>query len=168
MSDEWARLSFMRFRPAQVEQITGQSPDLQRKRIERFFDFPDAFWHTGGTHRRYTWVGVQMIAVFGDVLSDLGSASIATAALLRESPPHLTRSDVFEADFRDRPNGDLYLLRWFGSEDHQYFTTTNLADARRLFGDHWFGRAYIYNLSGMQRRLVANALPMLQAPPAAA
>jgi len=152
----WDSATFgMDFKPAQVEAITGYSASLQRKWAERHFDFRGSQSVVGGEgkHRWYSWVGVQMLTLFGDVLTDLGSATEARAALMVDPVPGLTRHsrDLFEQDWRDRPRGgDIVLVRDFGAINPLFLTssTSNLSLP---------SRGYVYNLSALQRRLAERA-----------
>jgi hypothetical protein len=169
MSDDWPTLCFARFRPAQVEEITGVSVDLQRKWIERHFDFHDWPLHfaagSGGAHRRYRFAGVQMMAVFGDIMRDVGRADVAKAAILRPVGPAYGETDGFSSDRFEvdlRANGDFFLVSSFSREGPPTLLGADAPNLARLLGESWAPRAYVYNFSAMQRRLAERALPMVR------
>lgn len=169
--DSWHSLMSRRFRPSEVEAITGHSTTMQRKWIERYFDFADGSYHLGmldsgmRSHRRFSWVGVQLIAVFGDVLSDLSNAENAQMAL-RSGGNEESVDDLWNHDLRERSEGDIFAIHFPDRPHDQRFTTTNLKYLPSIIGDHWGNRAYLYNISGMQRRLVNAASKIGHAIPA--
>lgn len=155
---DWNELATSRYlKPAMVALLTGYPQPLQRKWAERHFDFRKvpALWNlpplqNDPADRWYSWIGVQMLALFGDVLTDLKDSAEARAALMIDPIPHLIRTpgDIFRHDFRrNGENNDLLIVRDLAREDYFYGT----CGAKNLrIGD----RLYIYNLSALQRRLV--------------
>lgn len=166
MSDIWRALSERRFKPSEAEKITGVSGDLQRKWIERYFRSPadsEALYHwredADGAYSRYSWAGVQAIALFADIFNDVGP-EVAKAALDRSSRGHLLHD--FEIDWRDREHGrDLFLFHGFDSPDRIVTTTTLENIATRAGSPVWSTRFYLYNYSALQRRLVDKAVELM-------
>lgn len=165
MDDFWLQLGKRRYKPSEAEKITGVSTDLQRKWIERHFkdDVADAFYHwrmhAEEGHSRYTWAGVQALALFGEIMGDLG-VDVARDALRRGSDA-MTRLNDFEFDFRDRESGDLFLFYAFEQPD-KGFTTTTLKHIETVASPAWSSRIYLCNLSAMQRRLAERAADLLK------
>lgn len=139
------------FKPSHVHVLTGYAPVLQRKWTERHLDFRQSSSVLGVdplTDRRwFNWVGVQLVAVFGDVLTDLKSASEARAALMVDPIPNVTRTPlgIFWHDYRETKN-DLLAVRDFCDET-PVFCTAGIGQYSHA------SRAFIYNISDMQRRL---------------
>lgn len=164
MMDIWDRLNSRRFRPAEVGIITNHSTVSQRKWAERYFDFGDTNFHLAvyeekGVQRRFSWAGVQMMAVFGDVMADFGNGDIAQKALmLLPNGEGKSSNTLWHHDLRDRPNGDLFMIYFLDRPEDPKFSTTGLDSLPTLIGDHWGNRPYLYNISAMQRRLVELAM----------
>lgn len=162
MDEIWQQLSSRRFKPSEACAITGVSPDLQRKWIERYFSKPadtEAVYHwriaAEGAHSRYTWAGVQALALFGDILADVG-VEVAKMALDRTSRGGLLHD--FEVDWRDRgPGADICFFYGFDRPGTKVTTTTLANIPSRLGSPVWSTRFYLYNYSALQRRLVEAA-----------
>jgi hypothetical protein len=164
VSDVWGRLLERRFKPSEVEAVTGVKQSRHRKWVERYLkDLSDAPLHwrqpAEGAHSRYTWEGVQMLALFGEVLDDVGP-EIAVAALLEKKPQNLSRSDMFTEDLRGRDD-DTYLF-WSFDNPGRYVTTTSIPGLARIARSEWGSRMYLYNLSALQRRLSDKAATVLK------
>lgn len=163
-------LMWREFRPREVHKLTGHEADTIRKWGERF-DFsrtsdifrdryrPDA---TAPATRWWTWQGVQMLCVFGDVLKDTGDHRFARAAVMRDRT-NAGDVDIFAFDYRNREGNDLLAVcdisaghDLIGSGESPRFLTCameQLPAAMTNMGTH--ERLYCYNLSAMQRRLAA-------------
>jgi hypothetical protein len=158
----WEFLTEQRYRPSLAEGITGISAGLQRKRIERYFNTadPESVYHwrmsADGSHSRYTWAGVQTLALFGVLLNDLGNA-IATAALRRRGQDLGILNDLAFDHRRLGEEPDLFLHYAF-EQPQVGFTTTSLDNfADRCASPSWSSRIYLYNLSEFQRRIAETA-----------
>lgn len=137
------------FKPSMAESISGYSQALQRKWAQRYFDFRGVHnvigSHDGG--RWYSWIGIQMLTIFGDVLGDLGQAQEARAALMVD-PLEGHHRDVYgllSMDIRTRQH-DLFAVRNFEHPAAMFMTAGEDLIVHS-------GRYYAYNLSAMQRRL---------------
>lgn len=171
--DDWGALLARRFSPAEAEHLSGVSTTLQRKWIQLHFgDASDTAWLwngkvEGGGHRRFTWAGVQMLAFVRDITRDIGSARAEQRfmPLHLQGPedthehlaPVLYRSDIFEVDFRAYGRGDLFLVRSLADGGPGHFLTAVQPGVSRFLSGEWGARAYIYNLSALQRELAARA-----------
>lgn len=137
------------FRPAKVAHITGRTQQLRRKWEERHFDFPlrDRLFGGDGETQWYSWVGVQMIALFGQVMEDTHSSDLARAALMVDPVENFPRrgTEFFEQDWRHRDE-DCYLICNLSLDKPAFFLSgPNISSPP--------ARAYIINLSDLQREL---------------
>jgi hypothetical protein len=170
--DDWGALLERRFSPAEAERLSGVSTTLQRKWIQLHFgDASDTAWlwkgKVEGGHRRFTWAGVQMLAFVRDITRDIGSdrAEQRFMPVHVQDPgnahdhiaPVLYRSDFFEVDFRAYGKGDLFLVRSLADGGPRHFLTAVQGGVSRFLSSEWGARAYIYNLSALQRELAARA-----------
>lgn len=151
MNDWDASFKELDFRPAQVAEMTGTSTELLRLWAHRYLDFR-TFSVAGGTvdgHRWYSWVGVQMVQVFSEVLSDLRDANEARKALMIDPIEGFHRSpgEWFQYDYRSDAD-DRLLVRNL-ADPAGIFARASASDVRLPI------RGYVYNFSDMQRRLAA-------------
>jgi hypothetical protein len=169
----WSKLLNRRFKPAEAAVITGVSPELQRKWIERYFKKradSEGFYHwrleSEGDHSRYTWEGVQALALFGEIASDVG-VEVAKKALGRSSRGTLLHD--FHVDWRERHEGtDICLSYGFDRPESDVITTTLANVLSQTSSPVWSGRFYIFNYSAFQRRVAARAIEALELGAAAA
>jgi hypothetical protein len=110
---------------------------------------------------------VQMLAFVRDITRDIGSdraeqrfipLHVQGPGETQDAPtPVLYRSDIFEVDFRAYGRGDLFLVRSLADGAPRYFLTAVQPGVSRFLSGQWGARAYIYNLSALQRELSARA-----------
>jgi len=154
-----------RFTPAAAECLTGVSASLQRKWVQLHFSsmlVSDWQWEvSSGGHRRYTWGGIQLLVFFRDVIGDLG-ASFSAEEFVNVPPGSqrgcsnvLPQSHVFENDFREYERGDLYLWRTLVEGSSPSFQTVLASAVHNILADAVGSRLYLYNVSAMQRDLLA-------------
>jgi len=139
-----------RFAPREVAGLTGVAEDRQRLIANRYFDFRESI-EPINSHRRWGWEGIQALAAFQEIMTDMPNAGRALDMVKGDS-----QSLSYQMDLRDRDEDTLFAY---------YFDTPVLAGAAvttpkgigQVFG---FAdavsrpaRLYVYNLSDLQRRL---------------
>lgn len=135
------------FRPSEVERITGYSQQLRRKWEERHFDFPHSRLFGGDPKSQwYSWVGVQVVGLFGRVMEDVHSSEIARAAIMVDPVDGLQRDGLgtFEHDWRHQ-DGGMYAICDLSDSKPKFLTSGRnfIAPARH----------YVINLSQLQSEL---------------
>ncbi len=170
----WESLLRLRFTPSEAEGLTGVSTSLQRKWIQLHFSSmlrSDWQWDvSSGGHRRFTWGGIQLLVFFGDVIRDLGATLGAQKFAHmkhnadREYSDVLPQSHVFENDFRKYERGDLFLWRSLTESALPSFQTVLASAVPKILANEMGSRLYLYNLSAMQRDLVAKHIKAHQTP----
>lgn len=151
---EWpAELLSRRFAPREVTQLTGVDEGRQRLIANRHFDFRESSAAVG-KQRRWTWEGVQTLAVFAAVMEDMQNAKIALE--LARGTDDRRHGPSYRFDLRsDEP--DTLLVWYFGDRVLSGAYTINPDELAKLYTygntDVRPERVYTFNLSELQRRL---------------
>lgn len=154
-------LSSYGFNGREVEQITGVPRATQRQWLVRYLDFrQQQFIHHGSVESgTWSWEGVQMLALFSQVLKDLRDAAVAQQVLMLESRHGTVRDPlgIFHSDQRGEDGGgDLLIVGDLADLSRLGFGTCGAGDLAS-FADGTMRRLYMVNFSALQRVLFARA-----------
>ena len=138
----------LRFTPREVAKITGVDEVRQRLIAKRHFDPIGDIAQRSGAHRRWSWRAMQMLAVFEDLMADLGKADVALRMVAAAEV-----AQGFDLDLRSHPDGDVLIVVHF---QHPVLTEPRLTSVAALANDQP-SRFYACNLSALQRRMAAAA-----------
>jgi len=160
-------LSSCHFDPREVEKISGVSHDLQRQWRVRYLDFRQiSFVHRQefGKRGRWSWEGVQLIALFARALGDLKDGDMARRVLMLDPVAGVTTDElgIFHSDQRSPDTGDLLIAGDLSlGADARFSTCTEdnlhylLKPDLALTGPE--PRPYVINFSAFQRALARKA-----------
>lgn len=154
------------FDPREIEAITGVTHAQQRQWRVRYLDFRQAFFvqHGERKHGRWSWEGVQLLALFAHCLGDLADADIARRVLMLDDEPGIIRDALalYHSDQRHPETGDLLIAGDVSRGDASTFSTTSLDGLKHLVVPDTaltgtVPRLYVVNFSAFQRALAGRA-----------